>query len=287
MNKKCKPYVLLLPFLTVIFSTFFLGLISGIVQSLGYMPNFQMNNFTLKYYEEMVRDKDFLASLLYSIYISGVSSAISVVLGVLVAFALLGLKKEHKLLMLLYRTPIIIPHLVAVVLVFTVFSQTGTASRLAHNAGIIHDPNQWPLMVFDRWGAGVILVYLYKQIPFVTMTVFAVLKNINGEFSETAYNLGAGRVQTIFRVVLPLLSPSILSVFLMIFAFSFGAFEVPFLVGSPAMATLPVKAYSYYTDPDFTFRPHTMAMNVSISVISLCFTGLYVKVFQRVTEYGK
>ncbi len=286
MNRKYKPYLMLAPFLIVIFSTFFVGLINGIVQSLGYMPYFNMDSLTLKYYEEVIRDKDFLMSLLYSFYISLASSAASIVLGVLVAFAILGLKKEHKLFALLYRTPIIIPHLAAVVLVFNIFSQTGIAARLIHSLNMINDPNQFPLLVFDRWGAGIILVYLYKQIPFVTMTVYAVLKNVNGDFAEVAYNLGASRMHTLFKVVLPMLSPVILSAFLMIFAFTFGAFEVPFLIGSPAITTLPVKAYIYYTDPDFTFRPYTMVINVIISVLSLCFIWLYIKMFKRAKKYG-
>ena len=286
MNKKYKPYVLLAPFLIIIFSIFFIGLINGIAQSLGYMPYLNMKTFTLRYYAEILKDKDFLMSLLYSIYISIISSVVSIVLGVLVAFAILGLKREHKIFMHLYKVPVIIPHLVAVVLVFNIFSQTGIASRFIHSAGIISDPNQFPLFVFDKWGAGIILVYLYKQIPFVTMTVYAILRNINGDFTEVAYNMGASRKQALFKVVLPMLSPAILSAFLMIFTFTFGAFEVPFLLGSPVITTLPVKAYIYYTDPDYTFRSYTMVINVIVSVFSLCFIWLYMKVFKRVTKHG-
>ena len=286
MNKKLKPYVLLAPFLILTFSTFFIGLINGVVQSLGYMPYLNMNTLTLRYYEEILKDKDFLMSLLYSIYISLASSVVSIVLGVLVAFAILGIKREHKTFMHLYKAPVIIPHLVAVVLVFNIFSQTGIASRLIHSAGMISDPNQFPLFVFDSWGAGIILVYLYKQIPFVTMTVYAILGNINKDFTEVAYNLGASRKQALFKVVLPMLLPAILSAFLMIFAFTFGAFEVPFLLGSPVIATLPVKAYIYYTDPDFTFRSYTMVINVIVSVLSLCFIWFYIKVFKRAAKYG-
>lgn len=285
MKKTLKSYLLLSPFLIIIFSTFIPGLVNGIIQSLGYIPYLNMNTFTLKYYEAIVRDKDFMISLLYSIYISMASSVISIVLGVLVAFAILGLKKEYKILTHLYRIPIIIPHLAAIVLVFNIFSQTGISSRLLYHAGMINDPNQWPLLVFDRWGIGIILVYLYKQIPFVTLAVFAILKNINEDFTDVAYNLGASNIQTLFRIALPQLLPTILSVFLMIFAFTFGAFEVPYLIGSPVIATLPVKAYIYYIDPDFTFKSYSMVINVILSVISLFFTWLYIKVFKHITKY--
>lgn len=278
--------MLLAPFLILILPTFLIGLANGIVQSLGYMPFMNMNTLTLEFYREVLNDKDFYMSLLYSIYISAVSSVISVVLGVAAAFAILGSRKEHKLHMHLSRVPVIIPHLVSVVLVLIIFSQTGLVSRLMHSVGLITDPNRFPLMVFDRLGIGIILVYLYKQIPYVALTVHAVLRNIKGDYTEAAFNLGAGRRETLFKVVLPMLLPSILSAFLMIFAFSFGAFEVPYLVGSPAISALPVKAYVHYTDPDFTSRSYTMVINVIISVFSIFFIWLYTKVFKKVARYG-
>lgn len=284
MSGRLKPYWLLAPLLIIMLSILLIGLLYGILQSFGYMPFLGRNTFTPHYYLEILKDSDFLSSLSYSIYISLISSIISIVLGVSVAFAILGLKKEKSALIVLYQTPIIMPHLVAIVLVFHFLSQTGMISRLAFNLGIIDGPNDWPLMVFDNWGIGVITVYLYKQIPFVTLTVLEVLKSANRDFAIVAHNLGANRRQVLFKVILPMILPSILSAFLIIFAFTFGAFEVPFLMGSPVISTLPVKAYEYYIGLDYNDRAYTMAMNVIITVISLCFAFIYAKVYKIVTR---
>jgi len=57
-----------------------------------------------------------------------------------------------------------------------------------------------------------------------------------------------------------------------VFAFSFGSYEVPFLLGRPFPATLPVVSYEYYRDTDLNARPQAMAISVGIAV----FVGILV-----------
>jgi putative spermidine/putrescine transport system permease protein len=287
MYNKYKPYFLILPFLVIITLIFIGGLINGIIQSLGYIPMVGLKEVTFKFYSEVLRDKEFISSLSYTLYISLVSSILSVIIGVFVAFLISKLKVDNKLSYNLYQTPIIIPHLVAVLMIFYIFSQTGIISRFMHVFGIVKDPSDFPLFVYDNKGIGIILVYLYKQIPFVTMTVYAVLKNLNKGLKEVAFNLGASKIQTLTYVILPLLAPSIFASFLITFAFDFGAFEVPFLLGSPAKITLPVKAYIDYLNPNFAFRPYVMVINVIISIISMILIWGYMKIYKHFAKQGR
>ncbi|WP_332559582.1 ABC transporter permease subunit [Clostridium sp.] len=287
MYNKYKPYFLVLPFLLIMVTIFIGGVINGIIQSLGYLPMVGLNEITFKFYSEVLKDKEFINSLSYTLYISLVSSIISVLIGVFIAFLLNKVKKDNKLSYALYQTPIIIPHLVAVLMISYIISQTGIISRVIYALGIVNDPSQFPLFVYDNKGIGIILVYLYKQVPFVTMTVYAVLKNLNKGLRDVSLNLGASPRQTLFYVILPLLAPSILSAFLITFAFDFGAFEVPFLLGSPSKVTLPVKAYIDYINPDFAFRPYTMVINMIISIISMLLVWGYMKIFKHFTRQGR
>lgn len=287
MYSKYKPYFLLLPFVLIMTLIFLVGLINGIIQSLGYIPLIGLNKLTFDFYIEVIRDKEFIASLAYTFYIALISSTLSVIVGVAVAFLLNKVKKDNTIAYMLYKTPIIIPHLVAVLLVLYLFSQSGIFSRICYNLGMIRNPNEFPLMVYDQSGIGIIIVYLYKQIPFVTMTVYTVLKNLNKNLIDVSLNLGASSMQTLTSVTLPLLAPSILSSFLITFAFDFGAFEVPFLLGSPAKVTLPVKAYIYYINPDFAFRPYAMVTNVIITLISLILVGAYMRIFKYFSKHGR
>ncbi len=76
-----------------------------------------------------------------------------------------------------------------------------------------------------------------------------------------------------FNVIFPILMPSILSSFIIIFAFSFGAFEVPYLLGPTTPKSLPVKAYIEYSNPDLTNRPYAMVINTILIVISTFFNS--------------
>jgi len=286
LKKIAAPYILLLPFLLIMGFVFIGGLIQAVVQSLGYLPTFGMDEISLEHYRRVLSDFRFVSSLQYTFYIAIISSVLSVVLGVFVAFLVHKTRKGNKLSFSLIRIPIMIPHIVVIVMIFHIFFQTGIISRFAFNLGIIQDANSFPLLIFDRSGIGIMLVYLYKQIPFVMLMVYSISRNIDGKYYEIAENLGATPLQVMTRVTMPLLAPTILSGFLFCFAFGFGAFEVPFLLGSPARNTLPILAFFEYNSPVIADRPGAMAINVIISIISLALIILYSKVLGSLTKRG-
>jgi putative spermidine/putrescine transport system permease protein len=71
--------------------------------------------------------------------------------------------------------------------------------------------------------------------------------------------------------------PGILSASIIVFAFSFGAFEIPFLLGATFPVTLPVVAYRAYADVDLNARSQAMAMSMVITVIITSLTLVYMK----------
>ena len=275
--------MLVLPFMLIMCFIFIGGIFQAVVQSLGYLPAFGMNDFTLDYYRQVLGNSRFVSSLFNSFYIAAVSSLLSVSAGTFMAFLF---NKNRSGSFALYKMPVIMPHLVAVILAYYTFSQTGIVSRLLYAINIINDPNSFPLFVYDRFNTSVILVYLYKQIPFVALTVLAVLKNLDKKYSQAAENLGAGKWLVLTRVTLPLLAPSVLSAFLVIFAFDFGAFEVPFVLGSPSKLSLPVLAYYDHINAGLTSRPSAMVTNVVISLVSILLISIYSSLFNILTKRG-
>ena len=262
------------------------GITQAIIQSLGYLPIFGMYDLTLQYYWQVLSSTRFLSSLQYTFYIAFVSAALSVILGVTVAFAIQKSRQGNKPSYTLYRIPIIMPHIVVVILVFNIFFQTGIISRVAFALGLLDSPHDFPLLVNDREGIGIMLVYLYKQVPFVALMAFTALRSLNSTFVQVAENLGATPLQILRRVTLPMLTPSMLSAFLITFAFGFGAFEVPFLLGSPARHTLPILAYIDYSSPVHGTRPPAMALSVIISAISFGLIWLYMLLLKLLSKRG-
>ncbi|MCL2699421.1 MAG: ABC transporter permease subunit [Defluviitaleaceae bacterium] len=284
--KKLTPYILILPFLCMIGFVFAGGLLQAVVQSFGYLPVFGMRELTFRHYTELFSNVRFMSSLWYTFYIAFTSSVLSVALGVTVAFAVDKSRGGDRLSYTLYKIPIVIPHIVVAILVIQIFFQTGIISRFLFALGVIKDANDFPLLIYDRGGVGIMLTYLYKQVPFVTLTVFTVLRALNKKYIQIAQNLGASSFQIIRQVTLPLLAPTILSVFLITFAFAFGAFEVPYLLRSPARLTLPIFAYFDYRSPVLTARPAAMAASVTISLISLTFIWVYTRLLSFLNKRG-
>jgi len=275
-----------MPVIIVLLSLFVSGILMGLAQSLGYFPVVGLKEVTLKYYKEVLTDKGFLSSLKFSLYISFISSIMAVIVGTLLAYLIVKNKHRRGIEEIIYKLPIIVPHSVAALLVYNVLSQSGVLSRILYNLGLIGDQSQFPTLLFDKKGMGIIIAYLWKEIPFIAMVVYTILNNINDKLEEVALNLGANRRQVFMYILLPLIMPSIASSFIIIFAFSFGAFEIPYLLGPTNPKVLPVKAYVEYINPDLTNRPYSMVINMTLTFVSFVLVWLYHKTFKLISRYN-
>ncbi len=275
MGRGVKIALLLAPALLVIGVLFVGGLFAALLQSLGYFPAIGMTEITLDAYREVLGSEDFLDSLLMTLYVAGASTLISTVLAVLAALALRH--STGRLSAAVFQLPITIPHLVAAVGIAFVVSQTGLGARVAGALGLIGEPEQFPALLYDEHSVGIILTYVWKEVPFIALVVLAALRNVSEELEEVARSLGANAWQRFWYVILPLISPGIVAASLLVFAFTFGAFEVPYLLGRTYPTTLPVMAYNEYRDLDPTARPVAMATNVVIALITALLAAGYLR----------
>lgn len=288
LQKYCRwhPYLLLLPALVVLLGLFLRGVVLAVFQSLGFFPMLGLKEFTFAYYLEVWSSPEFLDALGYSLYISFVSSLIAVIIGVFLAYQLIKLPEKHRIVKLLYKLPIIVPHIVASLLIFLFFTQSGILSRFLFQLGIIEELQDFPRLIFDKKGMGIILVYLWKVIPFIGLVAYTVLKHINNSFAGAAANLGASSRQIFWNIYFPLSLPSIGSAFIIVFAFSFGAFEVPFLLGPTYPRTLPVLAYQKYISSDLLQRPYAMVIAVTLSLFSLGLIYIYTRLLDIIVKHS-
>jgi putative spermidine/putrescine transport system permease protein len=274
MRRKWTPYVLLLPQI-ILGIIFLLGLGIGITQSFGVIPSLGLTKPTLHYYKEIVVKSEMWHSVCYSIYIAIVSAVGSTVIGVLFCAFLVSRKQAKGKLLSMVQLPVIVPHIVVAVLIINILSQNGILARVAFHLGMITEQQQFPMLIYDRHGIGIILAYLWKETPFIIYFVVALMANINGKLGEAAINLGANKFKTFFKITLPLCMPTILSGFLIIFSFTLGAYELPLLLGATTPKALPILSYIQYTHPDMKNRPYAMALNGIIIVISLLSAIIY------------
>lgn len=283
MKKKITPYILLVPQL-ILGAIFIIGLGTGIIQSLGVIPAFGLTEPTLKYYKEILTRPDILQSLKYSLYIAFVSAFFATLIGTILCAILVNLKQVKGKVMRVVQIPIIVPHVIVALFVINILSQNGILARIGAQLGLITDQQQFPLLLYDGHGIGVILAYLWKEIPFIVYFVIALMANISESLGEAATNLGANQIQVFWKVTLPLCMNTVFSGFLIIFVFALGAYELPFILGATLPRALPVLSYIEYSKPDLLARPYAMAINGLIIAISCLVAAIYYILLRRNTK---
>ena len=260
-----KTAALVAPALAVVAILFGGGLGLGLVQSLGHLPAAGMQAMSLVHFANVLEDPDFLQSLVLTLYVSLTSTVIAAGLSVVMAVFLLSFSARKRLVHFIFQIPLTVPHLVIAVAMVFMLTPTGLLSRVVVKLGLIDSSAAFPLLVNDRWGIGMRLTYVWKEVPFITLMILSVLRRSGAELLEVGRTLKAGRWQRFRYITLPTIFPSLGAACLIVFAYTFGAFEVPFLLGRTYPMMLPVWAYKNYSDVDLLARPEGIATGLIIA----------------------
>ena len=256
------------------------GLILGILQSFGFMHVVEVNHLSIQHYLNVLMDPDFLESLWLTLYIAMASTLIAASLSVAMALLLVTSAHKNRLIQFIFQIPLTVPHLVIAVAIVFMLSPTGLLSRFAMALGLIDASSHFPLLINDRWGIGIILTYVWKEIPFITVMILSVLSNSGIELLHVGQTLKANRWQRFRYITLPIIFPSLGAASLIVFAYTFGAFEVPYLLGQTYPMMLSVWAYRNYSDIDLLARPEGITTGILIAVI-VCLTVLIAQIITK------
>lgn len=272
MWRRSKPYLMVLPALAVIMILFFGGLYEGLIQSLGFFPAASQSRFSFAAYEQMMTDQDFWISLVLTLRVSLLSTIFAAFIGIVMSVCLFMLNKTGPARWIpfwrrWFQLPFVIPHLAGAYLIVLLFSQSGWISSLARQLGLIHEMTEFPIIVNEPLGIGMIIAYAWKEAPFISLVLYPVLLRINDTWHEAARIFGATSLKFVKEIVLPLLMPAWFAASFIVFAFTFSAFEVPYLLGVTYPKMLPVLAYEWYTG-DLTERPQAMAIGFLLVIIT-------------------
>jgi sulfate transport system permease protein len=168
-----------------------------------------------------------VASYRLSFGASLLAAAINTVFGFLLAWSLVRYRFPGKRLVdALVDLPFALPTAVAGISLTALYARNGWLGQLLEPVGI--------KVAFTPLGVLVALVFI--GLPFVVRTVQPVLEDLDTELEEAAASLGAGRWQTMRRVVLPTLLPALLTGFALAFARAVGEYgSVIFIAGNLPM----------------------------------------------------
>ena len=277
MSDRLKIFLLLCPALIVIGVLFFGGLFVGLMRSFNYMPVIGLTKPNLDAYSALFTSADFYRSFLLTFHIAFTSTVISTVIAISAALLLRQTFFGRTTLNFLFQLNLTVPHIIGALGILYLFSQSGSFARLAYQTGLIEKPADFLVLVFDPFAFGIILQYVWKEVPFIGVIVLANMQAIGQDYESVARSLGASKWQSFRHVLLPLIFPGALSASIMVFAFTFGAYEIPALLGASYPQALPVLAYKSYTDVDLGARPQAMAMAMTIAALSTLMIFFYAR----------
>lgn len=256
------------PAVIVIAGLFGVGLAAGIARSWGA-------------WGEVLTSARVWAGLGVSLWIGVASTVIATVIAVPAALAFRAGFRGSRIALFLFQVNLTVPHLVGALGILYLFAQSGSFARVAFHAHLIAAPGDFPALVFDPASIGIILTYVWKEVPFLGLIALAALQRLDVDHEAGARTLGATQVQALRHVTLPLIWPALARGMIIVFAFTFGAFEVPALLGQTYPQALPVLAWRSYTDVDLAARPEAMAMALLIAGISFVLIAAYMRLGRR------
>lgn len=156
---------------------------------------------------------------------------------------------------------------------------SGIMSNLFQWIGLVHDSRD---LLLTSGGAmfSAIFADVWKTTPYMALLLLAGLQNISGSLYEAASIDGAGRVQSFFRITLPLLRPSILVALLFRTLDAFRVFDLIYVLtrGGPGGSTETLSVYSYkvmFSETNFGYGSViVMLMFVFVALIAIFYVKL-------------
>jgi putative spermidine/putrescine transport system permease protein len=210
-----------------------------------------------------------LRGLLWSLWVAAAATALATAGAVLVAVAFRGSGRVDRLGRALAVLPLPLPHLVAAALGVLVLGQSGLLARLGFAADLIAAPAEMPALVYDRWGAGLILVLAWKELPFLALLAVSVLATRGAALEEAARSLGAGPLARFRLVTWPILWRGLLPAIVAVFVFAAGSYETAVLLAPSDPLALPLLTVERHLDPSLDRRADAYVLALAAFAIAI------------------
>ncbi|WP_315460066.1 ABC transporter permease [uncultured Streptococcus sp.] len=183
--------------------------------------------FTLEHYSEMFADSRLMLILIQTFFLAFLSSILATAIGTFGAIFIYQARRKHQHAILSMNNILMVAPDVMIGASFLILF-----IRLAE------------LFHFNLGFMTVLLSHIAFSIPIVVLMVLPRLKEMNDDMINAAYDLGATPWQMLKEVMLPYLTPGIISGFFMAFTYSLDDFAVTFFVTGNGFSTLSVEIYS-------------------------------------------
>lgn len=216
--------------------------------------------FTFDWYRQLYYAEELWQSLSTSLIVATSSSLLSILLGTMLIIYLYLSRNAASIIHLLFYGNLVIPYIVLSVGLLTLFSFFGLSLGM-------------PTLIVAHTVLGV---------GYVVPIVYSRFSEIDYQLTEASLDLGATPVQTFFRVILPLLRPSLIAAGLLIFMLSFDDFIFAYFCSGSSSQTFPLYILSMIragVSPMVNAISTILLLLTSFIVITFCSLQVRVRVF--------
>jgi ABC-type spermidine/putrescine transport system permease subunit II len=177
---------------------------------------------SFKWYLHFFTSRDWIEATILSLEVALIVTVVSVLLGTLLALALVrGNFKGKRIIYPFAISPMIIPLIITAIGVYFFYSWL-------HIVGTIY---------------GLVAAHTVLAIPYVLVVVSSGLRGLDQTLERAALNLGANPVRTFFLITLPIIKPSVLSAALLAFIVSFDELVIAIFISGTSAVTLPKRMW--------------------------------------------
>jgi len=198
--------------------------------------------FTIENYVKFFTDPFYVAVLVRTIRVAALCTLICVVLAFPMAYCLARTRSRFKnLLLMAVILPLFVGNAVRAAGWMVLFGNKGFVNALLTSLGVIREPLQ--IMYTEL---AVVIGIIAVNLPFVVLTLQAVLEGIDRPIEEAALGLGAGPWRTFRHVILPLAMPGVIAGTILSFILAMNAYATPVLLGGPTFQMMGPTVYNQF-----------------------------------------
>ncbi len=174
--------------------------------------------FSLKWYDNLFESAQWQYAGIRSLLVGIISAFLAMAIGVPAAFVLTRQAVPGRTAVLAaLLSPLIIPRILIAVALFYMYAKIGLVGK----------------------SIGLVLGHAVLAVPYVVVTVMAVLRNYDYRLDQAAWSLGASKGRTLWHITFPLIRAGLLAAFLFAFVTSFDELTIAMFVTSGLATTLP------------------------------------------------
>jgi spermidine/putrescine transport system permease protein len=189
-----------------------------------------VHDWGMQNYSKLVHVPVYAEVLLRSMKIAGGVTLLALLLGYPLAYYVAFYAKRKELLYQLVIIPLWVSYLVRAYAWKTILGSDGVMNTLLQYLHITHEPVGF--LLYSPFAVVLTLTHIYT--PFTFLPIYAALEHIPKNLIEASQDLGASRIKTFWRVIVPLSIPGILAGATFAFVLSLGDFLAPLLLGGPS-----------------------------------------------------